>query len=282
MKSNIPESIRAKLFTVSKEKKILFQDLLNRYGAEQFLSRLSASPYFSRFVFKGGSLLTYLIESDRKTKDLDFSIRQIKHNVADALKAVQKILDIELEDGLSWSSPEGSELLHPEMDYPGVRIKCPFTLGVAKGMVHMDLAIGDIVEARKLLLQKIQYQGKPMVGSNFDIMAYPPETIFAEKLQIAIKRGGQNTRMKDYYDLLKLMESNKLDQSLLRKSIENTFKKRTTEVLTTFTPTNDALKSLQTYWSAYLRKMKMNDAPKDLGDVIRAINQQLKTTFDDK
>jgi predicted nucleotidyltransferase component of viral defense system len=137
--TNNAESIRAKLLTVSKEKKVVFQDLLNRYGAEQFLARLSASRYVERFIFKGGSLLTYLIESDRRTKDLDFSILKIGHEVEKTLEVIKKILAVTLDDGLTWISPQGAPLRHPEMEYPGLRIKCPFKLGTAKGIVRMDL-----------------------------------------------------------------------------------------------------------------------------------------------
>jgi predicted nucleotidyltransferase component of viral defense system len=42
------------------------------------------------------------------------------------------------------------------------------------------------------------------LGEDFSVLAYPPETVFAEKLNIVFKKGGKNTRMKDYYDLLQL------------------------------------------------------------------------------
>ncbi|MFH1261988.1 MAG: nucleotidyl transferase AbiEii/AbiGii toxin family protein [Pseudomonadota bacterium] len=276
------ESIRAKLLTVSKEKKIIFQDLLNRYGAEQFLARLSASRYVERFIFKGGSLLTYLIESDRRTKDLDFSVLRIGHEVEKALEVIKKILGITLDDGLTWLSPQGAPLRHPELVYPGLRIKCPFKLGTAKGMVRMDLAAGDLVEPRKIFLARIRYRGKPLIGPDFSIMAYPPETIFAEKMQIAVKRGGQNTRMKDYYDLFKLAQSKTLEPSLLRRSIERTFSKRTTTFTTTLDLSDENLKKLQVYWSAYLRKMTITDAPGALREVVRLVNRLLEAIHKDE
>ena len=74
-------SLHAKLLNISRAKRIDLQLLINRLASEQFLYRLSLSPYAEKFIFKGGSLLTYLIESDRKTKDLDFSIKQMKIQV---------------------------------------------------------------------------------------------------------------------------------------------------------------------------------------------------------
>lgn len=276
------ESIRAKLLAVSKDKNVVFQDLLNRYGAEQFLARLSASPYVEYFIFKGGSLLTYLIESDRRTKDLDFTIRKISYKVNKTLDIIQKILEIAIDDGLTWSSPQGATLSHPDMDYPGLRIKCPFKLGTAKGMVRIDLAIGDLVEAKRISLTRIRYRGKPLIGSDFPIMVYPLETIFAEKLQIAVRRGGQNTRMKDYYDLYNLVQSKTLEPVRLRRSIKQTFDKRSTDFTTTLDLSDDNLKKLQVYWSAYIRKMKITNAPNELMDVVHAVNKLLQMVYKDE
>src|SRR3989338_7881530 len=128
MPVNIP-SLHAKLLNIARAQKIELQLLLNRLGAEQFLYRLSLSPFADKFIFKGGSLLAYLIESDRKTKDLDFSIRQMKSQVEDTVKTIESILDIAVDDGITWKNVDGAPLIHPEMDYPGARIACHFLLG---------------------------------------------------------------------------------------------------------------------------------------------------------
>jgi len=275
--STNPESIRAKLLSISKEDKISFQELLNRYGAEQFLARLSATPFVEKFIFKGGSLLTYLIDTERQTKDLDFSIRQVSNKVEDVVEIIHKILEVVADDGLTWDSPTGAPLNHPEMDYSGVRIKSLFRLGKAKGLVRMDFAIGDVVEAKKIPLERIRYRGKPLIGPDFDILAYPPETIFSEKLQIAIKRAGKNTRMKDYYDLLKLSQLPSLDPTLLKRSIDTTFTKRVTSTKTMIAFDDEVFEQLQLYWAGFIRKMRITDAPPLLKDVVKVINQKLET-----
>lgn len=53
------KSLHGRLLNVAREKGIEFQLLLHRLGAEQFLFRLSQSPYKDKFVFKGGTLLSY-------------------------------------------------------------------------------------------------------------------------------------------------------------------------------------------------------------------------------
>lgn len=274
--ANLAASIRAKLLNVSKQDKVEFQDLLNRFGAEQFLERLSQSAYAQKFIFKGGALLTYIIETDRKTRDLDFSIHDVSNQIEGAAKIVQEILDIVIDDAVVWQKPEGEILNHPAMEYPGLRIRCAFTLGGALGQLQMDLAIGDQVNARKIPLERIRYKDTPLMGPDFEILAYPPETIFSEKLQTCFSKKGQNTRMKDYYDLFKLCGSDVIQDSILVESIKATFTQRQTEILAKLEFGSEDLKRLQDYWAAFLRKMKIADAPKEIADVIALVNEKLK------
>ena len=259
MPVNIP-SLHAKLLNIARAQKIELQLLLNRLGAEQFLYRLSLSPYADRFIFKGGSLLTYLIESDRKTKDLDFSITEMKSRMKNAVKIVRSVTGITVDDGITWKSVEGYPLPHPEMDYPGMRITSHFLLGKMRGVVRMDLAIGDVVEPVTMSMERMSYKGKPIFGSPFPLLVYPPETIFAEKLQTVIRKRGQNTRMKDYYDLFKLIEHG-LDVKKVKRQVKDVFENRGTPLpeRIRFVPAEHA--QLQSYWERFLKREKMSSTP---------------------
>ena len=273
------KSLQGRLYNLSKERNRPFQLILNQFGAEQFLERLSLSTYAKKFIFKGGMLLSYLIETDRKTKDLDFSIKELGNQVDEILKVIQQILEVPVDDGLTWDKLEGRPLNHPEMDYPGARIKCPFRLGNMKGFVRMDLALGDVVEAAFIPLQKLKYRGAPLAGKEFKILSYPSETIFSEKYQIAVFRGANNTRMKDFYDLHKLCETSSLNSRKLKKSLENTFKKRETPVVTELRWVPGDLEKLQMFWTAYLKKEELENAPKKIDEIIAVINAKLKEVF---
>lgn len=87
-----------------------FQLLLNRFGAEQFLARLSQSAFAQKFVFKGGSLLAYLIDTDRKTKDLDFTIKHLSNQVDEITAIIKSVLETPVDDCLEWGEIEGSAL----------------------------------------------------------------------------------------------------------------------------------------------------------------------------
>lgn len=273
------ESLRARLLNLSREKKIDFQWLLNRLGAEQFLYRLSQSLHSEKFIFKGGSLLTYLINSERKTKDLDFSMRQIASQVDEVVKIIRSVLDIPVDDGIKWMEVEGEPLVHPDMATPGTRIVCRFLFGNMKGVVRMDMALGDVVEAVKMPLERMKYKGNPIFGETFSLFVYPPEAIFAEKLYISIKKKGQNTRMKDYYDLSKLADHH-LDHRKLRDCIQKTFTNRNLPLITQIQFKNEDTAQLQVYWEHFLKRDRMAGLPATIAEMIDKVNAFLGKLYE--
>ncbi|MES2503712.1 MAG: nucleotidyl transferase AbiEii/AbiGii toxin family protein [Myxococcota bacterium] len=274
MSVNIP-SLKAKLLNMAKEKNVELQVLLDRFGAEQFLARLSQSPVSQQFIFKGGSLLVYLVETSRKTRDIDFSIKQLSNRTDDLLKVIHAILDIPLDDGVTWGRAEAEVLSHPDLEEPGARIICPFQLGQVRGKVQMDLALGDVVDPVKMTLPRMHYKGMPLMGQDFSILTYPPESIFAEKLHIASAKKETNSRMKDYYDLLKLSQSLESPQKL-KAAIEATFQNRKTAVPKGIFFDAAQIEVLQIRWAHFLIREKLTDAPRDIAEVIESLNDFLK------
>ena len=55
--TNLPASVRQRLLNLATERKEDFGLVLNRYGLERFLYRLSVSPHRDSFVLKGALLL---------------------------------------------------------------------------------------------------------------------------------------------------------------------------------------------------------------------------------
>lgn len=268
-------SLHAKLLQVAHQRGLEFQLLLNRFAAEQFLARLSQSPYVDKFIFKGGSLLAYLIETERKTKDLDFTLKQLSNQIDDVSTIIHSVLAIPIDDGLQWDNVEGSVLAHPDMDYPGVRIICHFLLGKMRGRIQMDMAIGDAEQAIKTPLKRIRYKNQPLMGQDFEILSYPPELIFAEKLQIAIAKKENNTRMRDYYDMFKLAKSS-FDPVLFKACIQSVFAKRSTSFITAIDFDEKTISKLQIYWDGYVTKSRLKDAPRSISEIISLVNEILK------
>jgi hypothetical protein len=73
---NIPASIQARLKNKADESRRPFSELLQYYGMERFLYRLSKTPYVNDFILKGG-LMFYGLEIPlrRTTRDIDFLSR---------------------------------------------------------------------------------------------------------------------------------------------------------------------------------------------------------------
>lgn len=65
-------TLKERLNTISKELGVAFNDCWKRLLLERFLARIASSKRKEKLAFKGGFLLSYLIESNRETVDLDF------------------------------------------------------------------------------------------------------------------------------------------------------------------------------------------------------------------
>ena len=87
----------------------------------------------------------------------------------------------------------------------------------AKIPIQIDIGFGDIVtpapsEASYPTL--LEFPGPRL-------LAYPKETVVAEKLEALVKLGIANTRMKDFYDLEILSRTFAFEGKTLSKAIQN-------------------------------------------------------------
>ncbi len=84
-----------------------------------------------------------------------------------------------------------------------------------------------------------------MFEGEISLIVYPPETIFAEKLETVLSKGAANSRMKDYHDLLLLTrEPHIIDIHKLQVSLKSTFSNRGTN-LEFIAFTEDELKPME-------------------------------------
>lgn len=173
------ESIKAKLKNISKEKEILYQNLLNKLGEERFLARLAISPYSGNLIFKGGSLLPQFIETSRRTRDIDFSIKDLDNSLDNLTQTVKKISAANLSDGFVFNKIKGEVLDHPHLEYSGARIKIEFRFDKIKGSIWMDLARGDNVSPKKHTFKVMRYKDNPLIGEDITLLCYPPEFVFS-------------------------------------------------------------------------------------------------------
>jgi predicted nucleotidyltransferase component of viral defense system len=256
MKNAIP-SIQARLKAIAEQEKTAYQIVLIRYFTERLMYRLSASGYRKHFCLKGGVLLyAYERESSRPTMDLDLLGLRISNDQEQMKAAFQAICQIECpEDGVSFlhEAITTSEI-KKEGRYSGVRVKIDGRLGNIRQMSQIDIGFGDIVTPAPVEMTYPTLLPLPEPK----ILAYSLETVIAEKFEAMISLAAQNSRMKDFYDVYRLLENSEINDAVLKTAIQNTFKHRETPTgpnHVVFSPAFSDSPKRQQEWAAFLRKM---------------------------
>ena len=266
-------SVSARLLNTARMKNTDYQLILHRYSIERLLYRLSISPHRDRFILKGAMLFAAWFEDPfRPTRDLDL----LGHGdrATSSIKAtIREICKTKVEDDGLVFDVEGlnAEPIRKDQQYGGVRVKTTAFLGKTRIPVRIDIGFGDIITppAHELEFPSLLSPKGPR------IIAYPKETVVAEKLQAVVALGRVNSRMKDFYDLLALSRLFSFDGQILTSSIRATFEQRMT-VIPTETPEgfSDAFiedQEKQRQWKAFIgHGSLLIDAP-SLKDLIGEI-----------
>lgn len=275
---DIGKSIRAKLLNISKAENQPYQLLLTRYIQERLLYRLSQSRFRERFLLKGGALL-YAHEQfrARPTLDIDFLGDRIDRDKEYVRETFREICDIPCdEDGITFdvTSLTAEEITENKV-YHGIRLHVPARLDTIRQIISMDIGFGDVITPQP---EELDYPVLLARVPSVCVMAYSLETVVAEKFQAMIDLGEQNSRMKDFFDVYRILSSGKLDERLLQLAIAATFSNRRTTYIpghplfrTEFAsdPARIAL------WKGFLRKIKyQHDLPFE--KVIMSIREQLR------
>ena len=241
---------------------------------ERILERISMSNYRGQLILKGGLLLTSIIGNDeRTTKDMDVTLKGIPLTKNDIERVFNEILNIDVDDGVSFKIISIKDI-RLEDEYGGFRLKILSKLDNNKTYITVELTTGDVITPREM---KYNYNSI-FEDKKIPIMSYTLETVLSEKFQTIVTRGLLNTRLKDFYDVYILINTkmNDLSKDNLIKAIENTFKRRETNIdIERF---NEVIKDLSddnnmnNLWNEYVSK---NPYAKDIKyeDTIKAINE---------
>lgn len=276
---NMAHSVHDRLLALAKARNRPFNELLQYFGMERFLYRLSQSRAKSVFVLKGALLMTARAALPyRPTRDIDLLGRgdNSENAIRDFLQEV--CLQAVPDDGLRFDAPSvATERIKEDADYPGIRAKFDGYLDKARIAMQVDVGFGDVITPAP---QEIDYP----VLLKFPaprLRAYPLETAVAEKLQAMVYLGELNTRMKDFFDVWLLCRHADLDLAALRAAIAATFAHRKTDIPadpTCFSPAFAAAKQVQ--WTALLRRFPGHPLPAELGVVISDIRTVMDPIFE--
>ena len=205
-------SFKAKINNLSKEKKVAPQSVLQVYMLERLLERIALSPYKDNFILKGGMLISAILGmSSRSTMDMDTTVKGFELTKENATKILEEICAIELDDDITFKMNK-IELIREDDDYNGYRATFEAKFKNAMPVIFkIDITTGDAITYKE-----IEYDYNLMLEDRkIPVWSYNLETILAEKFEAVIKRGITGTRIRDFYDVYMLI--NTQDENINKK-----------------------------------------------------------------
>jgi hypothetical protein len=270
---NIPASIQARLKNKATESRRPFNELLQYYGMERFLHRLSKTQHVNDLILKGGLMFYGLeIPMRRTTRDIDFL--GISENMQSGILSV-------FRDAISVPSPEDGVQFdaatlrlsrsQADEDQGGIRITFVGYLGKTRIPIQVDVGFSDELASDAL---DMDY---PVLLAGMEkprLRGYPPESIISEKFHAIVRFAEANSRWKDYYDIDLLANTFEFEGRALVNAMKSTFDNRPSK-LTDQVPYGlraEFAIANQENWEPFLKKSNLqNDSPGDLNVVINRI-----------
>ena len=220
-------SLKAIINNIAKENKISAQSVLQTYMLERLLERISISKYKDNFILKGGMLISAMLGIDsRTTMDMDTTIKGFKLTEENITNIINEICNIKIDDEVTFEVLK-IELIREDDDYGGYRIT--FKANYMESMpviMKIDITTGD-----KITYKEIKYSFDLMLEDRkIQIWSYNLETVIAEKFESIIKRGILGTRIRDYYDVYMLLntQTKNINFNTLKDAIYSTAEYRNT------------------------------------------------------
>ena len=267
-------SVKQRLLNLAKRQGGDFNFLLSRFAAERLLFRLSHSDHASDFVLKG-AMLFHLRSGQaphRPTRDLDL-LAAGTPDIARMEKLFRNVCREPVPaDGLDFPQDRvRGERIRDDDEYLGIRLSLEGRMGSARIPLQIDVGFGDAVTPSPTQEQLVTLLDFPPPS----VLVYPWETVIAEKLQAIVALGMDNSRMKDYFDLHYLAETQAFEGPTLAQAIQAAFERRKT-TLPDDPPIGlspefgeDTIK--RTQWRAFVGRLQLSDGPPSLGQVVAGI-----------
>lgn len=275
MTANLAASIRARLLALAKQRGDDYNLLLNRFGLERLLYRLSTSAHADRFLLKGAMLFSlWYDDPHRPTRDADL-LGFGQDDEAHLIAIFQEIAAIDAGDGIQFA-PDSvqAEAIREDSTYGGTRITLTGTLGSARCPIQIDIGFGDAVTPGP---ETVTFPALLDDIPPPTLRVYPVYTVIAEKYQAMVMLGLANSRMKDFYDLYVIAHRTALEATTLAGAIAATFARRGTAIPTQLplplTPEFATAPAKQQQWKAFLTRNRLKETT--LEDAISLLRQLL-------
>jgi hypothetical protein len=271
---NTAASVKQRLLNRARAKKEDFNLLLIKYALERVLYRIGQSQHRDVFILKGALLFELWTDQTRRpTRDADF-LSQGENTLERFQKIFEEICELNVaDDGLRFDTASVKVgRIKEDQDYEGIRVTFLGYLEKGRLPVQIDIGFGDAITPEPV------WTSYPTLLENPSpiLLAYPRETVLAEKFEAMVKLGIANTRMKDFHDLNTLASLFPFSSPSLSEAIRRTFERRKTPLPQEALPTaltaefyNDPTKQKQ--WEAFVSKNKLYIAPITLQEVTDSI-----------
>lgn len=279
--STLAASVHARLLNRARSSERSFNDLVHLYAMERFLYRLSKSLHAEKFILKGALLLrVWDPASYRTTRDIDL-LGRVANEIKTVASIVQDLCRQAVEpDGLIFDpATVRGETIVEEADHSGIRIAFRGALGNTRLSMRIDVGFGDTVTPGAQEVEFPTFLDMPAPR----LKAYPPETTVAEKLQVMLRLGEANSRMKDFHDIWWLARTFTFDGSTLAQAIAATCERRGTPVLaqpTALMPRFGANPSKTAQWRAFRRRLAPTDCPEEFAAVVEQVTRFLQPVLE--
>jgi predicted nucleotidyltransferase component of viral defense system len=248
--------LKALVRNLSKGNSAKAQTIIRNYVMERFLERLSLSRYHNNLILKGGTLVAAMVGLDnRSTMDVDTTVKGIDLSAESVRKIIGEIAVVEIDDGITFEI-KSIEPIMDEADYPGIRVMMETMLETMRTPLKIDFSTGDVITPRETVYSfTLMFEERAI-----SILAYNLETVLAEKLETLLSRGTTNTRMRDFYDIFALDDSqiHTISAEVLHSAFAATLKRRGSSAVAAgadlIISEVEADSGLMALWSSYQRK----------------------------
>jgi predicted nucleotidyltransferase component of viral defense system len=267
-------SVRQRLLNQARAQGRPFQELLQYFGMERFLYRLSQSPFSDRFVLKGALLMTaWRAPLSRPTMDIDLAGRT-SNSLDHIAKLVSATCEVVTEPDCIEFNRASIEVsrIKEDADYEGVRVRFHAMLAKARIPMQIDIGFGDVMVPGPTEVEYPTLLDFPAPV----LQAYRRETVIAEKLEALTTLGLLNSRMKDYYDIALLSRVYAFQGEPMMEAIAATFGHRGTRIEAepiglTDAFYGDSAKALQ--WRAFVRRSRLTEGSGDLEGLVVTVRR---------
>ena len=266
MTKNIGASYRDKIKTHAKKNGIPAPLAFSNHVITGFLRRLAASEHADKFCLKGGLMMAVVAgDNSRPTSDVD--LNGFESYTVEEMKVIMKeIMETPLltadgkpdDDGVIFNVDSASYgNVDAGTEFPGNQIVTTASIGGTRVKFDAHVSFGYKINPR---VSDVVFPNTLENDKGAGIKMYPVETSIAEKMRAMIYFDSINSRVKDFYDIVRFSEVCNLNADELKKAVLETCEYFGTEVVgpESIAPLKEGgAEDFRSKWNGFLKKNRL-------------------------